>query len=64
MAWVALPDTVPAQRLDGILLPAGLAGLILFGPAGKVRIGARENEVFERRVKAVFDPAGRLPDLA
>ncbi len=58
-AWIALPD--PPAKLHDLLTALGLSGLVLFGPAGPVRLGARGGEAMERRVKDVFDPAGRFP---
>ena len=54
VAWIATPDSI--QTLDEGLSSCGLSGLVVFGPPGRVRIGARTGEVFEQRVKAVFDP--------
>jgi glycolate oxidase FAD binding subunit len=61
VAWVATPVSIPV--IDRMLLPLGLSGLVVFGPPGMVRIGARNGQAFEQRVKAVFDPAGRLPSF-
>ncbi len=54
VAWIATPDS--PQSLDEALSALGLPGLVVFGPPGRARIGARIGEAFERRVKAVFDP--------
>ena len=59
VAWVATP--APVQQLDQVLLSAALPGLVVIGPPGQPRIGARTGQAFEQRVKGVFDPAGRLP---
>ena len=56
-AWIATPD--PGE-LDAALTQAELSGLALLGPAGKVRLGVRTGEPFERRVKQALDPAGRF----
>ncbi|MCL5275517.1 MAG: FAD-binding protein [Chloroflexi bacterium] len=76
VAWLAIPARDPCegrrssqgyamQELDHLLAGLELPGLVVFGPPGlphrPVRIGVRNGQVFERRVKAVFDPAGRLP---
>ena len=58
VAWVATPESLVA--LDDVLTSFGLSGLVVFGPAGQVRIGARNGQAFERRVKEVFDPAKRF----
>jgi hypothetical protein len=44
------------QTLDEGLSSLGLSGLVVFGPPGRARIGARTGEAFEQRVKTVFDP--------
>jgi glycolate oxidase FAD binding subunit len=59
VAWIATQQS--ATDLEGVLLALGLSGLVLFGTSDRVRIGARKGQVFEGRLKAVFDPAGRLP---
>jgi glycolate oxidase FAD binding subunit len=58
VAWVALAE--PPAALHALLLELGLFGLVVFGPPGQVRIGARAGEAVERRVKGVFDPGHRL----
>ena len=58
VAWVAAQEST--QALDEVLSKLGLAGLIVFGPPGRVRIGLRSGQAFENRVKEVFDPAGRF----
>lgn len=58
VAWIATPEPV---GLDGILARNGLSGLVLIGPAGKVRLGAHPGEPFERRVKQALDPLNRFP---
>ncbi|MCU0507457.1 MAG: FAD-binding protein [Anaerolineae bacterium] len=59
VAWVA--TTAAPSALDPALGELGLAGLVIMGPKTPVRLGAREGESFERRVKAAMDPAGRFP---
>ncbi len=54
VAWIATPDSI--QTLDEGLSSCGLSGLVVFGPPGRARIGARTGEAFEQRVKTVFDP--------
>jgi glycolate oxidase FAD binding subunit len=61
VAWVALPGAPGV--LDGLLAGQGLAGLVLLGPPGQSRLGARIGEVFARRVKTALDPAGRFPEV-
>ncbi len=54
VAWIATPDSPPA--LDEVLSSLALSGLVIFGPPGYARIGARTGQAFEQRVKSVFDP--------
>ena len=54
VAWIATADSI--QTLDEGLSSRGLSGLVVFGPPGRARIGARTGEAFEQRVKTVFDP--------
>lgn len=54
VAWMATPDSI--QTLDEALSSRGLSGLVVFGPPGRARIGARTGEAFEKRVKTVLDP--------
>jgi len=54
VAWIATADSM--QMLDEGLSSLGLSGLVVFGPPGRARIGARTGEAFEQRVKTVFDP--------
>ena len=76
VAWLAIPARDPCedlrpsqghamQELDRLLAGLALPGLVIFDPPElprtSVRIGARTGQVFEQRVKAVFDPVGRLP---
>jgi glycolate oxidase FAD binding subunit len=62
LAWVALPAEQVAG-LDSLLARQGLAGLLIFGAAGKPLLGQRAGEAFNQRVKAALDPAGRFPSL-
>lgn len=52
--WLATQE--PPTVLHDTLVSLGLPGLVVFGPPGQPRIGARTGQVFEQRVKAVFDP--------
>ncbi|MCL5994952.1 MAG: FAD-binding protein [Chloroflexi bacterium] len=61
VAWIA--TSAPVQAFDRLLSSLELPGLVILGPPGLARIGARTGQAFERRVKAVFDPAGRLPSF-
>ena len=58
LGWLASPES-PAG-MDEALKGAGLSGLAIFGPPGKVRLGVRAGGEFERRVKSVFDPSGKF----
>jgi glycolate oxidase FAD binding subunit len=57
-AWVALPGA--PQILDGLLMEQGLSGLVLFGQAQQPRLGVKNGEAFERKVKAALDPSSRF----
>jgi glycolate oxidase FAD binding subunit len=59
VAWVAAPES--PQVLDGVLASLGLSGLVVFGPPGQPRIGLRNGQAVENRVKQVFDPDARFP---
>jgi hypothetical protein len=58
VAWVALAEA-PGGLHSG-LIEMGLSGLVVFGPPGQVRIGARVGEAVERRVRGVLDPHQRF----
>lgn len=60
-AWIALPDRV--ETLEPILIAQGLAGLVLIGASGRVRLGVRTGESFERRVKDALDPQRRFVEV-
>jgi glycolate oxidase FAD binding subunit len=59
LAWVSFP---PEQLVsfEAALSAQGLAGLLVFGPAGRPILGQRTGEGFARRVKAALDPNGRF----
>lgn len=59
VAWVATPESL--QVLDDALASLGLSGLVIFGPPGQPRLGIRNGQVMENRVKQVFDPGARFP---
>lgn len=61
VAWIAWPGT--REALESLLGPLGLPGLVIFGPAGRARLGLRPAEAFERRVKAALDPMGRFAEV-
>jgi len=61
VAWIATPD---AAGLDATLARNDLSGLVLIGPASKVRLGVQPGEPFERRIKQALDPLGRFPSRA
>jgi glycolate oxidase FAD binding subunit len=60
-AWIALADR--AETLDPILIAQGLAGLVVLGATDRVRIGVRNSQSFERRVKAALDPQRRFVEV-
>jgi len=61
VAWIASPE--PPVMLDLPLSTLGLSGLVLFGPPGQPRLGARMGEVFARRVKDALDPSRRFVEV-
>ncbi len=58
VAWLATPD--PLQAIDEVLAAQELSGLVLFGPAGRPRLGLRIGDSFARRVKEALDPVKRF----
>ena len=57
VAWLATP--APAAELGPLLAKLELPGLVVLGapgPTGEARIGARNGQVFEQRIKSVLDP--------
>jgi glycolate oxidase FAD binding subunit len=58
VAWVTWPGVL--GDLDAILAPAGLSGLVLFGPAGSPVLGRSLDNVFARRLKSALDSSGRF----
>ncbi|HSQ27409.1 MAG TPA: FAD-binding protein [Anaerolineales bacterium] len=61
LAWVAIPEDPGA--LDSLLKSQGLAGLVLFGPSGILRLGEDRAEPFLQRVKQALDPAHRFLEV-
>jgi glycolate oxidase FAD binding subunit len=60
LAWIAWQE--PIEDLEKILYsfkPEALSGLVITGPPGRTRLGARRGEAFERRIKQALDPSGR-----
>lgn len=58
VAWIATADLA---GLDAALTEVGLSGLVLLGPADKLRLGVQPGAPFERRAKQALDPADRFP---
>lgn len=46
----------PLNVVDEKLRSLNLSGLVIFGPPGQARLGARTGQAFEQRVKSVLDP--------
>jgi glycolate oxidase FAD binding subunit len=61
IAWVGTPDKL--DSLDEILSAGDLSAQVLFGPPGKARLGKRNAESFEKRIKAALDPTGRFMEV-
>jgi glycolate oxidase FAD binding subunit len=61
LLWLSTPEPLPAlhQRLG----ERGFSGLVVFGPPGMTRLGARTGASFERRVKMALDPAARFAEV-
>lgn len=59
VVWLNSQSLLPA--LHETLCSLGLAGLVVFGQTNQVRIGARNGQALETRVKQVFDPARLFP---
>ncbi len=59
VAWIATP--APLQQLDALLSSINLSGLVILGPAERVRLGVRNGQPVEARVKQVLDPRGVFP---
>jgi hypothetical protein len=64
VAWIATP--APVAELDPLLSRLDLPGLVVLGAPDTaqkthfVRIGARNGQAFEQRVKSVLDPLGKF----
>jgi glycolate oxidase FAD binding subunit len=63
IAWLAWPEERPAQELDELLRPLGLAGVFLTGSPERPMVGAHAGGAFAQRVKSALDPSGRFPEL-
>jgi len=61
LAW--LTWTKPLDQLNRKLIELGLAGLVVLGTAGKVRLGALKGIAFAKRVKTALDPQGRWLEI-
>lgn len=59
---VWLKSQTPLPALHETLCSLGLAGLVVFGSTEQVRLGVRNGQALESRVKQVFDPAGIFPN--
>ena len=61
LAWIAW--TKPLDLLDQKLTTLGLAGLVVLGSPGKVRLGALPSLAFAKRVKTALDPQRRWLEI-
>ena len=59
VAWVS--TAAPIAAIDATLRSLGLAGLVVLGPGGKVRLGVQPGQPFEERVLAAMNDNGRFP---
>jgi glycolate oxidase FAD binding subunit len=59
VVWLATSSPLPA--VDATLRNLGLAGLVVLGPGGKVRLGVHPAEPFEQRVRAAMNENARFP---
>lgn len=58
VAWIATPES--STTWDTFLDSLGLPGLFVAGSPSHVRVGRREAQILEERIKKVFDPSGRF----
>jgi glycolate oxidase FAD binding subunit len=63
VAWIAWPADRALAELDDILRRAGLSGLVIRGPAERVRLGVDGARAFVDRIKRALDPDGRFGAL-
>jgi glycolate oxidase FAD binding subunit len=61
LAWITWRK--PLEQLDQKLAELSLAGLVVLGPPGKVRLGKLNSETFAKRVKIALDPQGRWLEI-
>ena len=59
VAWVSTSAAIEA--IDATLRDCGLAGLVVLGAGGKVRLGVQPGQPFEARVLAAMNDNGRFP---
>jgi glycolate oxidase FAD binding subunit len=58
LAWVGWPAEI--SELGALLYACHLSGLVVLGPAERVRLGVQPGAAFERRVKQALDPVGKF----
>jgi glycolate oxidase FAD binding subunit len=61
VAWIASSGEI--THLDRLLAANDFSGLVIRGPAGSRRLGARAGDSFARRVKQALDPGGRFVEV-
>jgi hypothetical protein len=60
LLFLAWPNRL--DKLQGILGPLGLSGLVLNGPAESPFLGSIDGVGLRRRIKQALDPGGRFPN--
>lgn len=63
LAWPTSNAEAGLDKLNSLLTRLELAGLVLLGPPGPVRLGVNPGAPFARRVKQALDPGGRFLEL-
>ena len=61
VGWVAVADS--PENMGGLLASLALPGLVIIGATPNPRIGYRNGQTFESRIKLTFDPHNRFPNL-
>jgi glycolate oxidase FAD binding subunit len=62
VAWLTWPPAA-LDALDAALKTLDLSGLVVLGQPDRTRLGVRNGQSFERRVKVALDPDGRFVEV-